>query len=360
MIKGLGWTPDVIHCNDWQTALLPVMLRTDDHMRYDAILQGIRVMYTIHNMAYQGMFPATTASDLGFGPELFQPGALEFYGQLNFMKGGLLFSDILTTVSPTYAREIQTPEFGCGLEGVLADKADRLHGIINGIDYNQWNPESDPHLPAHFSADDMLGKRKCKAALQNELGLTENPDVPLLVMISRLDPQKGLDILLPLVEPLLQRKLQLAILGTGLPEYHQLLEAAAAKHRGSMAVKLKFDNGLAHRMEAGGDVFLMPSRYEPCGLNQLYSLRYGTVPVVRMTGGLADSVQQISADGTKGTGFVFAQYSPAAFLQSIDDCLAAYARPENWRQIQLRGMGRNFSWEESARHYASLYAAMAI
>jgi len=355
MIKGLGWIPDVIHCNDWQTGPLPTMLKTDAYMRGDEQLRGIRTMFTIHNLAYQGLFSADTAADLGFGDEVFHPGAMEFYGSLNFLKGGLVFSDMLTTVSPTYAREIQTPEFGCGLEGVLRQRTRHLFGILNGIDYQQWNPKTDTNLPAHYSAENTQNKAACKVALQAELGLEENAQIPLLVMISRLDPQKGLDILLPLVQDLMKRKLQLAILGTGLLEYHQALEAAAAKFKSRMAVQLKFDNGLAHRMEAGADIFLMPSRYEPCGLNQLYSLRYGTLPVVRKTGGLADSVEQTAADGSSGTGFVFEEYTGEALLAAIDRAIRLYENQSAWQQIQQRAMTRDFSWNQSAARYSELY-----
>lgn len=352
---GIGWMPDVIHCNDWQTALLPVMLREDPQISQDAELSQIATLYTIHNMAYQGLFPPESLAALGLPPRLFSPAAMEFYGHLNLMKGALVYADILTTVSPTYAREIQTPEFGCGLEGVLQGRSGDLFGILNGIDYDQWNPADDAYLPAAFTPDDLAGKAACKRELQRELGLPDSPDTPLLVIISRLDPQKGFDILLPLLQRLLQQNVQLAVLGTGLAEYEAILRELSEVNRNRMSATLKFDNGLAHRLEAGGDIFLMPSRYEPCGLNQLYSLRYGTVPVVRHTGGLADSVEQAWQDGSRGTGFVFGDYTSEALYQAIESALSLYRQPTAWRQIQRRGMMRDSSWAASATRYLDLY-----
>ncbi len=357
MIKGLGWIPDVIHCNDWQTGLLPVMLRTDPAIQADPDLSSIHTMFTIHNLAYQGTFPAQTAYDLGF-THTFHPNGVEFYGQLNCLKGGLVYADVLTTVSPTYAKEIQTEEFGAGLDGVLKQRAKSLHGILNGIDYAVWNPATDTHLPAHFTAADLAGKAECKQQLQRELGVKESATTPLLTMISRLDPQKGLSILLPLIDTLMARDVQLAILGTGLAEYHEALQQKATRYKGKMAVRLAFDNGLAHRMEAGGDIFLMPSRYEPCGLNQMYSLRYGTLPVVRRTGGLADSVTPIAADHESGTGFVFDEFKPGPLLSAINEAVALYQLPLDWKQAQKRAMTQDFSWENSARLYADLYGNM--
>ena len=355
MIKGLGWTPDVIHCNDWQTALLPVMLKTDAEMKDDAELRSIGSLYTIHNMAYQGNFWAGIIDDLGLDRALFRTSALEYYGAVNTMKGGLLFSDQLSTVSPTYAREIQMPAYGCGLDGVLRDRAEDLTGILNGIDYEAWNPEADAHLAASFSWSDLAGKAVCKEALQAELGLESREDVPLLVMISRLDPQKGLDILLPQLPEILKLDVQLAVLGTGRADYESMLAEAAKAHRGQMAAVMKFDNGLAHRMEAGGDIFLMPSRFEPCGLNQLYSLRYGTLPLVRRTGGLADSVEPLAPDASWGTGFVFEDYTEAAMMKALRQALALYGRPDAWRRTQVRAMKMDFSWDKSARLYIDLY-----
>lgn len=358
LIKGLNWTPDIIHCNDWPTALLPIFLRTDPAVQDDADLNAIKTVYTIHNLAYQGLFPPETAAAIGLAPELVTPSSMEFWGSISFMKGSLLLSDILTTVSPTYAKEIQTQEFGCGLDGVLRDRASDLYGILNGIDYSQWNPEVDSFIPALYSSEDMAGKIQCKAELQKELGLKEAPQVPLLVVISRLDPQKGLDILLPLIPRLMEENLQLAILGTGMPEYEKAIAADAAKHKGRMAAIMKFNNALAHKMEAGADMFLMPSQFEPCGLNQLYSLRYGTLPVVRRTGGLADSVEQITDDSSAGSGFIFDEYTSKALLAAIHQALALYNDTDSWRRAQIRAMEQDFSWTASAKRYGDLYSKL--
>ncbi len=355
LIKGLGWTPDVIHCNDWQTALLPVMLATEPGMADDPDLSKVATLFTIHNMAYQGNFDRVIMADLGLSPQLYSPTALEYYTAVNFMKGGILFSTKLSTVSPTYAREIQTSEYGCGLDGVLRGRSADLTGILNGIDYNAWNPETDTHLSAPYSATNLAGKAQCKRELQRQLGLKDAPDTPLLVMISRLDPQKGFDLLIPLLPQIMQMPVQLAILGTGRADYESQLSEAAKARPGQMAVTLKFDNGLAHQMEAGGDIFLMPSRFEPCGLNQLYSLRYGTLPLVRRTGGLADSVEPMAPNGRWGTGFTFDSYTAPQFMTTLRQALALYNRPELFKAAQVRAMQKDFSWQNSAREYLKIY-----
>lgn len=358
LIKVLGWIPDVIHCNDWQTALIPVYLRTVSDMRTDPALSRIRILYTIHNMAYQGLFQAPTAGQIGIGSSLFHPAGLEFYGNLNLMKGGIIFADAITTVSPRYAMEIQTPEFGCGLEGVLHERASDLFGILNGIDYSIWNPATDPLIPAHYSSDDLAGKTVCKAALQKECGLPQRKKTPLIGIISRLDPQKGFDLVAEVLDDLLDGDVQLVLLGTGMPEYHAIFEEAAGRHPGKASIHLKFDNGLAHRIEAGADMFLMPSRYEPCGLNQLYSLKYGTLPIVRETGGLADSIVDATPEAVKGgkaTGFAFGPYTTEPMLATIQRALAAYRRPSAWKSLVRNAMAQDFSWLASARKYEALY-----
>jgi len=361
LLKGLDWVPDIIHCNDWQTALVPVYLRTDHEMRADGSLSRVRVLYTIHNLAYQGLFASEEAARIGIGPELFHPAALEFYGALNLMKGGLLYSDRLSTVSQRYAEEIQTAEFGCGLEGVLTMRRAHLTGILNGIDYNLWNPGTDEFLPAHYSRTNIADKAKCKAALQQECGLPVRADVPLLSLISRLDSQKGLDLVAQILDQLLRQEVQFVMLGTGAPEYHRLFERLAAQNPTKMCTRLAFDNGFAHRIEAGADIFLMPSRYEPCGLNQLYSLRYGTIPVVRHTGGLADSITDAKpeaiADDT-GTGFVFEEYDSLALLAAIERALATYSRKSQWQKLVQNAMAKDFSWTTSAKKYEALFREM--
>ena len=361
LLKGLDWVPDIIHCNDWQTALIPVYLRDHPDMAADPVLQQTRVVFTIHNLAYQGIFPLEEGASIGIGPELLHPKALEFYGRMNLMKGGLIFSDALTTVSRRYAEEIQTPEFGCGLEGLLQERRGELTGIMNGVDYGVWNPETDPLIPAHYSAQDLAGKVKCKAALQRESALETDAAAPLIGIISRLDPQKGFDLIAGALDAILAQGAQVVLLGTGMPEYHMVFERAAKRHAGRISAHLRFDNPLAHRIEAGADMFLMPSRYEPCGLNQLYSLRYGTVPVVRATGGLADSVTDATAAGIragKSTGFVFEDYTAAALLKTVKRAIKLFHDRERWQQLMRNGMKRDFSWNAAARQYAALYGQL--
>jgi len=362
LLKGLDWIPDVIHCNDWQTALIPVYLRTDPEMMHDGELSRMPVLYTIHNLAYQGLFPRSEAVDIGIGDNLLHPAALEYYGQMNLMKGGIVFSQRVSTVSPRYAREIQTTEFGCGLEGVLRMRANNLSGILNGIDYEAWNPATDPALAGHFSSGDVSGKAKCKAALQRQQGLPELPDTPLLAIISRLDPQKGLDLVLESIDDILKMNAQLVVLGTGNAAIQQAFEKKARENPKQISVNLKFDNNLAHQIEAGADVFLMPSRFEPCGLNQMYSLRYGTVPVVRETGGLADSVVEYHPpaaapimEAASGTGFLFPHISAAEFTATVRKSVALYRDKAEWEGLQRRGMETDFSWTAAADAYKVLY-----
>jgi len=347
-----GWTPEVIHCNDWQTALLPVFLRTDGD-------GGAATVLTIHNLAYQGLFPAEQFPLTGLPLSLFAMRGLEFWGQINLLKGGLYFADVLSTVSETYAREIQTEEFGSGLDGVLRDRAADLFGILNGVDYGVWDPMVDTLIPARYSVDDLSGKAVCKATLQEEFGLPNDPHVPVIGMVTRLADQKGLDLVAESIEELLDAGMQFVLLGTGDPRYHRLFEELMARRPAEVGARLTFDNRLAHLIEAGADLFLMPSRYEPSGLNQLYSLRYGTVPVVRKTGGLADSIvdttPQTLQAGT-ANGFVFEPYDARALGQAVRRALAAYADRAVWRRIQGHGMRADFSWRRSASRYLELYA----
>ena len=355
-IAALGLRPDVIHCNDWQTGLVPVYVRTL-YGAEDAVC-GARTVFTIHNLAYQGVFPHDDMTLTGLDWALFNWKQLEFYGKLNGLKGGLVFADIINTVSRRYAKEIQTEEFGCGLDGVLRERADDLFGVVNGIDYADWSPETDELIPARYTARDLSGKAACKRELLRAQGLPESEGVPLIGMVSRLAAQKGFDLLEAALDELMGLDLQLVILGTGDRAYHDLLEAAAAKHPDKLAAKLTFDNRLAHEIEAGCDLFLMPSRYEPCGLNQLYSLRYGTVPIVRATGGLADTIVDCTdatlADGT-ATGFAFEKHEPAELVGAVGRALAAYGRPDLWPRLVANGMKQDWSWGRSAREYVQLY-----
>jgi starch synthase len=345
-----AWRPDVIHCNDWQTALIPAILAAEG--------SGPATVFTIHNLAYQGLFPAAQFPRTGLPRAMFTMQGLEFWGQVNLLKGGLYHADVLSTVSETYAGEIQTEEFGAGLDGVLRDRADDLFGILNGVDYAVWDPTVDTLIPARYSADDLGGKAVCKQHLQQALHLPIEPGTPLIGMVTRLADQKGLDLVAEVINDLLDLGVQFALLGTGDPRYHALFEDLMARRPAQVAGRLGFDNTLAHLIEAGADLFLMPSRYEPSGLNQLYSLRYGTVPVVRRTGGLADSIVDATPRALEegvANGFVFEAYTPAALWEALRRALDAYRAPAVWRRVQQHGMRADFSWNRSAGRYLELY-----
>ncbi len=340
--------PQVIHCHDWQSALVPAYIHTV--LAADPTFIGIKTLLTIHNLGYQGLFPPEVLAEVGLPATLFRPEALEFFGRVNFMKAGILFSDAINTVSQAYAREIQTREYGWGLDGLLRSRSAALSGILNGADYSQWNPESDPYLPAHYSRADLSGKRVCKRALLSEFGFVDPAaqDRPLIGMVTRLAGQKGADLIAQVGEDLAKEDLSLVALGAGEPIYEKILRDLAAAHPDNIAVRIGYDEGLAHRIEAGADMFLMPSRYEPGGLNQLYSLRYGTIPIVRATGGLDDTIEE-------ATGFKFQEYSSAALLEAIRAALAEFRRPDQWSARVGRAMSKDFSWDVSAREYANLY-----
>jgi starch synthase len=348
------WAPEVIHCHDWQSALVPVLLRTV--YANDPAVRALPVVFTIHNMGYQGLFPKEVIAKIGLPASLFRPDALEYYDQVNYLKGGLLFSDYLTTVSRKYAEEIQTAEYGCGLEGVVQGRAGRLVGILNGVDYSVWSPESDTLIAAHYSAGDLSGKQTCKKDLLAQFHLPEeNLRRPLLGIVSRFADQKGFDLLAEIADELLGEDLALVALGTGEAKYEKMFGELARSFPGKLAVKIGYDNTLAHKIEAGSDMFLMPSRYEPCGLNQIYSLRYGTVPVVRATGGLDDTIEPYEAASGRGTGFKFEEYTGEALLDSVRQALAAFSNQAAWRRLQTSGMAKDFSWRASAAEYARLY-----
>jgi len=355
-VKRIGFKPDVIHANDWQTALVPTYLKT--LLADDPFFQGVPTLYTVHNLAYQGSFPKEQLPLMGLGPEVFSIDGLEFYGSVNLMKGGLVFADRLSTVSRRYSEEIQTEEFGCGMEGVLKARRHVLTGILNGVDYTTWNPETDSLIAKTYSAGDRSGKAVCKQALQARYGLPQRADVPLLGVISRLADQKGFDLLAEIFDSLMAMEVQFVLLGTGDPKYHKLFEQMAKRYPDRCGIALSFDNALAHQIEAGADLFLMPSRYEPCGLNQMYSLKYGTIPVVRATGGLADTVEDFDPRTGKGNGFVFLEPEPKAFLDAIRRALRTYARKEVWDALVVRAMESDFSWDRSARQYLALYRQM--
>ncbi|HXG51967.1 MAG TPA: glycogen synthase GlgA [candidate division Zixibacteria bacterium] len=344
---------DLLHCHDWQAALGIVFLRAQPE-RYPE-LAPVKTVFTIHNLGFQGIFPETDWPLLELDRRFFSPRALEFYGRINFLKGALVFADKITTVSPSYAREIMETEQGFGLQGVLRERAADLTGILNGVDYGQWNPETDPFIAAPYGPARLEGKRRCKESLARELGLPYRPDRPLIGMISRLTSQKGFDLVQSALERLLDRELQLVLLGSGEERYERFFVRAAERFPEKLAVRIGFDEALAHRIEAGADLFLMPSLYEPCGLNQMFSLKYGTLPIVRAVGGLRDTVSDYDPSRRTGTGFVFEPYEPEALLGAVDRALRAFADPEEWAALQRRAMSADFSWERSSRAYSALY-----
>ena len=354
--RALGFEPDIVSLHDWQSALAAWMLR---HERADERwVARARTVYTIHNLAYQGVFSKELLPAVGLPWEVFRYEAMEFYDQLNFMKAGIVFADAITTVSPTYAREILTPEHGCSLDALLRHRARDLHGILNGIDAAAWDPARDPHLAARFDRSDLSGKDVCKEALQRELGLPVRHETPVVASIGRLAEQKGIDLVAAALRDLLELDAQWVLLGSGRHDYEELFARAARERPDRFAARIGFDEGLAHRIEAGADVFLMPSRFEPCGLNQMYSLRYGTVPVVRAVGGLVDTVEDF--DGFRsGTGFRFRDYHPAAMVTAVRRALDVYRDARAWRGIQERGMALDFSWGHSAGEYERLFARLA-
>ena len=352
------WTTHILHLHDWQTALCAVYLNAIAKDRQD--VQGVRTVLTLHNVGYQGLFSGDQFEKTGLPPSLFTPAGLEYYGSVNLLKGGMVFADYVTTVSPTYAREILTPEFGFGLEGVLLNRADRLLGILNGIDIDRWNPETDPYLPANYSATDRSGKQVCKQALQREFQLPET-SVPLLGVIARLTSQKGLDLVAAIIPQLMAMDLQLVILGAGEPDLEANFKALQADYPDRMGLYIGFDEGLAHRIEGGADVFVMPSRYEPCGLSQLYSLRYGTVPVVRRTGGLADTVVPLTAQAWqagRATGFHVEADTAGALLNILRQVVEVYQDRSMWDRLVEVGMKTDVSWARSANAYDQLFLSL--
>lgn len=350
------WLPDVVHCHDWQTALVPVLLRAQ-HAE-DRALRSLPVVFTIHNLAYQGVFDVAALRRIGLPDALFNMDALEFFGKVNFLKGGLIYSDYLTTVSRRYAKEIQTAEYGNGLEGVIRNRGDRLVGILNGADYTVWNPETDKLIARNYSAENLAGKKECKEDLLASFRLPKSDLArPLIGIVSRFADQKGFDLIAEVADEMMKEDMALVVLGTGHAEYERLFRQLAEKYPERAGVKIGYDNSLAHKIEAGADMFLMPSRYEPCGLNQIYSLRYGAVPIVRATGGLDDTIQNFVPKTQRGTGFKFEEYSGKALLQCLRKALETYAEAKDWQALRTNGMAEDFSWAASAASYVTLYEA---
>lgn len=351
----LGWTPDLVHAHDWHTALVPVYLNT---VMWGTPLYRVPSVFTIHNLSHQGVSGADELPTTGLGWEHFHSLELEHFGSLNLMKAALYRSTFLSTVSPTYAREIQTPVFGFGLDGVLRARSADLVGVLNGIDDEEWNPATDRHLPRGFDLEDLAGKDACKAALQRETGLPVVADVPVFGFVGRLTDQKGIDVLAAILDGLMALPLQLVVLGTGEPGLERELESVAASHPDRFRAFIRFDDSFAHRIEAGADFFLMPSRFEPCGLNQLYSLRYGTLPIVRATGGLADTVVNYDEASGRGTGFVLHDLDPRSLYATIGWALSTwFDRRPHIELMRRQAMAQDFSWVRSADAYLDLYAA---
>ena len=346
----LDWQPDILHCHDWQTALAPAYLRYN-------LKPVAKSVLTIHNLAFQGLFGAHTLRELALPPQAWAVDGVEYYGHLSFLKGGLQHADHITTVSPTYAQEIQTDTDGMGMAGLLRYRSGALTGILNGIDTEQWNPAIDPHLATHYASATLGNKSGNKRALQQKMGLAVTDDTPLFGVVSRLSGQKGLDLLLACADEVVRLPAQLVILGSGDAALENAFRELGRRHPGKVAVQIGFNEALAHLIEAGIDAFLMPSRFEPCGLNQMYSLRYGTPPIVRATGGLADTVID-ATDKERGNGFVFTRAEPAELLATVRRAAELWARPRLWRQLQKNGMAADNSWDQPAQRYIELYRTL--
>lgn len=345
--------PQILQAHDWQSALAIAFLRVQPELYPE--LAATKTVQTIHNLGYQGLFPETDWPLLDLHRAFYTPHYLEFYGKINFLKSGAVFADAITTVSPTYAEEIKTAEHGFGLDGVFRERAPSLTGIMNGVDYAEWDPQQDARITAPYSIKNLSGKKVCKGALQRAFGLPEDPDVPLFGMVSRLVDQKGFDLLAQTLPELLSQNIQMVIVGTGEKRYHELLTGMAAQYPAKFGIRLAFDEALSHQVIAGADMFLMPSRYEPGGLTQMYSMRYGTIPVVRATGGLKDSVTEFDAVTGQGTGFLFAPYTVGDLLAAIRRATGLFRQKAVWRILMKNAMNADYSWERSAQAYLHLY-----
>lgn len=360
-VRRTGERPSIIHTHDWQTGLVPAYQKM--HFSSDPLVGGVPAIFTIHNLAFQGVFPPATLDEIGLGWEVFNLQAMEYWGQISYLKAGINFSEKITTVSPNYGREIVTPELGFGFDGVLSRRRADLIGILNGIDTDRWNPAADPFVPARFTADDLSGKRQAKQLLLEAAGFaadTRRVDRPVIGLISRLTDQKGMDLIAAAADDLMTLDVTWTMLGSGEPRYEELWRWLASRHPDRVSATIGFDERLAHQIEAGADAFLMPSRFEPCGLNQLYSLRYGTVPIVRATGGLEDTVDDYDPETGRGTGFKFRNYTPAALVETVRRAVELYGNRGAWTRLQVAGMRQDHSWDVSAREYVKVYrSAMA-
>lgn len=352
-LRVLDWRPDVIHCHDWQSSLIPAYLKTV--YRHDPFFADMVSLLTIHNLAYQGVFPAEVFSLTGLPDEVFTPAGMEFWGKVNCLKAGLVYADLLTSVSSKYTHEIQTPERGCGLDAVLRQRTADLYGVLNGVDYQEWNPRTDRYLAATYSAEDLTGKTACKRDLQEVMRLPTRPDVPLLGVISRLVHHKGIDLIAELAPHLLRDDVQLVLLGTGDVELERTFLSVQQQFRDKLAVRIAFDVALSHKIEAGADIFLMPSRDEPCGLNQMYSLAYGTIPVVRATGGLVDTIAPFDPVTGVGNGFMFHEANAEDLLRTVLQAIGFFRQTDAWCRLVQNAMAADYSWERSATEYGRLY-----
>lgn len=354
MLKHINFEPEILHCNDWQTGPIPALLRA--HYARDPFYSRTSTVYTVHNLQYQGNFARWVLRLLGLGDEYFNPDGVEFYGQVSFMKAGLMYADVVNTVSRTYAEEIKTPAFGYGMDGILRSRAQDLFGIVNGINYHEFNPATDPRIYKNYSLETAEYKRENKRELQKEMGLPLAVS-PLIGMVTRLVDQKGLDLVANIADQLMKQDVQLVVLGTGDPYYESLFRTMHEKHPDRVAIYIGFNAVLAQRIYAGADMFLMPSRFEPCGLGQLIALRYGTIPIVRATGGLQDTVSDYVAAAGTGNGFTFTDYQPQALLGTVRRALEIYERPDHWQHLVRSALSADFSWNKSAVEYMGLYAA---
>lgn len=354
LARHIQFSPDVIHHHEWQTGLIPAYLKSI--YGNDPLFGQTATVFTIHNIAYQGLFKKEKLSLTGLPPEMYNPEGIEFWERINLMKAGIVYSDAINTVSRKYSEEIQNPEYGYGLEGILRKRRKDLYGILNGVDYQEWDPSHDPHLIAHYDLNDLSGKRECKKDLLNEYGLPLSLEkAPLIGMISRLADQKGFDLLAEIIDELFAFDIGFVLLGTGEQKYHDLFNQIARKYPQKAGIRIAYDDRLAHKIEAGADLFLMPSKYEPCGLNQIYSLKYGTIPVVRATGGLDDTIIHYDPSTGMGNGFKFARYDAKDFLNQIKTAMNLYAQPERWTKLIRNAMASDFSWQRSAEAYLQLY-----
>ena len=354
LCQRLGFSPDIIHHHEWQTGLVPAYLQSV--YRNDPLFSHTAAVFTIHNIAYQGLFKKEKFSLTGLPAEMYSPEGIEFWERINFMKAGIVYADAINTVSKKYSEEIQTAEYGYGLDGILRKRRESLTGILNGVDYEEWNPAHDPHLIARYDLKDISGKRECKKDLLNEFHLPSSlENAPLLGMISRLADQKGFDLLMGILEELFALDIGFVLLGTGEQKYHDLFTRVAHTYPQKAGIRIAYDDRLAHKIEAGADFFLMPSKYEPCGLNQIYSLKYGTIPIVRATGGLDDTITHYDPVSKKGNGFKFVRYEAKEFLNTIKGAIRFYSQPEHWKQLLRNAMTADFSWERSAEAYLHLY-----